>query len=98
MDFVKLRIKTNWIWSKLGDIKYFSFHARSLDDICFNNKIILKKNQVLKIKFAPKSEEEVNAVKKQFFNSEIELKVDPNFTEVDCDGFTCKQFTALSFQ
>ena len=98
MELINLRVKANWIWSKLADKKYFSIHAKSLDDICSNNQIILKQNQILKIKFAPKSNEELKPLQDQFFNSEINLQVQPDFTIVDCDGFDCKQFTAVSFQ
>lgn len=98
MDFINLRVKIIWIWSKLGENKFFSFQAKSLDDICFNNQIILKKNQILKLKFQPKSIEDIKSFKDIFFKTDLEAKVQPEFNIVDCDGFTCKQFTAISLK
>jgi len=98
MDFINLRVRIIWIWSKLGENKFFSFQAKSLDDICFNNQIILKKNQILKLKFQPKRVEEVESLKDIFFTPAVEFKVQPEFNIVDCDGFTCKQFTVVSLK
>ena len=98
MDFINLRVKVIWIWSKLGENKFFSFQAKSLEDICFNNQIILKKNQILKLKFQPNSVDEVKSFKDIFFAPELEAKVQPEFSIVDCDGFTCKQFTGISLK
>ena len=99
MDNLIFKVKIIWLWSKLsGENKYFSVQAKSCEDICWQNKIIVKQNQILRVKFNPKSIEEIKPFKDILLDSEIELTTSPEFNIIEADGYTVKQFTAKALK
>lgn len=99
MNTLTFKVKVIWLWTKLsGENKYFSVQAKSSEDVCSENKIIIKQNQILRIKFNPKSVDEVRPFKDILFHSEIELTTTPEFVLIEADGYTVKQFTAKALK
>lgn len=99
MDNLTFKVKVIWLWTKLsGENKYFSVQAKSSEDVCCQNKIIIKQNQILRIKFNPKSAEEIRPFKDILFDSEIELTTTPDFVLIEADGYTVKQFSAKALK
>ena len=88
------RVRIIWLWTKLNGEKYFSIQAKSCEDVCAENKIIVKQNQVLRIKFNPKSLEELEPFRNILFQSEIELTTTSDFSLIEAEGYTVKQFIA----
>ena len=98
MDELKFSVRVVWLWTKLSGEKYFSIQAKSCEDVCSQNKIILKQNQVLRIKFNPKTIEELEPFRNILFQSEIQITTTSDFNLIEADGYTVKQFTAKSLK
>ena len=99
MDSLSFRVKVVWLWTKLsGENKYFSLQVKSCDDVCSNNKIIVKQNQILRVKFNSKTFEEIKPFADILLNSEIEICANPEFVLIEAEGYTVKQFTAKSLK
>ena len=99
MNAVTFKVKVIWLWTKLNsEKKYFSLQAKSCEDVCSQNQIILKQNQILRVKFSPKTFEEIKPFADILLNSEIVLDVNPEFVLIEDSGYTVKQFTAQSIR
>ena len=98
MDQLTFRVRVIWLWTKLNGEKYFSIQAKSCEDVCSQNKIIVKQNQVLRIKFNPKSVQELEPFRDILFQSQIELSTTSDFALIEADGYTVKQFDAKSLK
>ena len=98
MDQLTFRVRVIWLWTKLNGQKYFSIQAKSCEDVCSQNKVIVKQNQVLRIKFNPQSVEEIEPLRNILFQSEIEVSTTSDFALHEADGYTLKQFTAKSLK
>ena len=99
MDTISFRVKVVWLWTKLnGENKYFSLQVKSTQDVCAQNKILVKQNQILRVKFNAKTFEEIKPFADILLNSEIEITTNPEFVLIEADGYTVKQFTAKSLQ
>ena len=95
MNNLNFRVKVIWLWTKLsGEKKYFSLQAKSSEDVCYQNQIVLKQNQVLRVKFSPAEFEAIKPFADILLNNEIEISVNPEFTLIEADGYTVKQFSA----
>ena len=97
MENLSFKVRVIWIWAKLtGENKYFSIQAKSLDDVCYQNKLLIKENHILRVKLSTKSLEEIQRFREIFLNPTIEVTVDSDFALIEADGYSIKQFTANS--
>ena len=97
METISFKVRVIWIWAKLtGENKYFSIQAKSLEDVCHQNKLLIKENHILRVKLGTKSQEEIKRFRDILVTPTIEVTVDSDFALIEADGYSIKQFTANS--